>query len=155
MSRTTKQDQIDMLTADLLEANTTVHRLENRLEELHEQASDYRAQIGALTNEIDLLIHTPEFAADTEGAFDRGRNDGVRSLASTANNYMYAMAEETVAHMNRIVNKYTRELTAQLFLGSVLEEDVVKELPDTDFAKNLVAGLEKVDVLGYSHTDKQ
>lgn len=155
MSRLTKQYQIDSLTAELSEANITIRRLTNRIDELNEQASDYRERIDALTNEIDQLIHTPQFAADTEAAFNRGRNEGVRSLASTANNYMYAMAEETVIHMNKIVNKYTRELTYQLFQGIVLEEDVVSELPDTDFAKNLIAGLEKIDVVGSSHTETE
>jgi chromosome segregation ATPase len=148
----TKQDQINLLTAQLAEANVAITEQTYKIESLEEKIEARDKKIKELHKEIDGLIHTPEFAADTEAAFNRGRQEGVRSLASTANNYLFAMAEDTVSNMNRIVNKYTRELTSNLFLGTVLEEDVISDLPDTDFAKDLVAGLNKVDVVGFTHT---
>lgn len=147
MSRMTKQYQIDVLNGELSAANAEIARQIHMIEALEEKVEARNDTIKDLHNEIDRLIHTPEFAADTEAAFDRGRNEGVRSLASTANNYMYAMAEETVVHMNQLVNKYTRELTSQLFLGTVLPEELVRELPDTDFTKSLLDNLPKIDML--------
>jgi len=137
-------DQIEMLKLDIKNLKEKNSRLTNNNMRLQERLYQADISIEALYAENDALIHTPQFAVDTEGAFDRGRQDGIRSLSSTTNNYLYAMAEETIQAMNQIVNKYTRDLALTMFLGTVEPEELVNDLPETDFTAELLANALKM-----------
>jgi len=144
MPRLTKQDQIDSLTEQLAEANQDIIHKQYELNRLQEVINGYMEHISDLDNEIARLVHTPEFAADTESAFNRGRHDGIRSLTYKAQKDMLSLSNEIIDNMNELVNKYTRALTLDIFLGKVEPAQNAKKLPDTDFAKNLITDRYKI-----------
>jgi chromosome segregation ATPase len=143
MPKQTKSEQIDMLQTELKEAQAIIRTKTNRIDELHSQADDFMGIISDLNAEIAKLIHTPEFAADTESAFDRGRQDGVRSLVYSAQGKLVDMQKEIEVLVQSLVRKYSRDMSWDLFHGGYPSSEEVK-LPDTDFTRKLLDNAEKL-----------
>jgi hypothetical protein len=107
--------------------------------DLRTKLEESTKRVKQLYAENDELIHTPEFAADTQSAVDRGRQDGIRSLSQRAQKDMMSMLNDMYLEMEKIANKYTRDLTYDVFTGNVEAPQDAKTLPDTEFAQSLVA----------------
>jgi chromosome segregation ATPase len=143
MSKQTKSEQIEALTAEKAELNSTIYGLESRVKSLDFKLEAAEKTIQELYTEIDQLIHTPKFAADTEAAFDRGRQDGVRSLVYSAQDKLVDMQQEIEVLVQSLVRKYSRDMSWDLFQGNYPTSEDVK-LPETDFTHNLLANAEKL-----------
>lgn len=97
-------------------------------------------KIKSLTTEIDLIVHTPEFAADTESAYERGSAQAARSVAY--NNILYSLdiVTELRAKLDELEQKYRRDTAYDMFVGSQpsTENATSSDLPDTDFTAKLL-----------------
>jgi hypothetical protein len=128
-------DELKDTKWELEEARLGMARWQSEALTLRQKLSETEKKIRELYNENDALIHTPEFAADTKAAVDRGRQDGIRSLSQRAQNDMMNMLNDMYVQMEKIANKYTRELTYDVFTGNVEAPQDAKKLPDTEFAE--------------------
>lgn len=146
MPRVSKSDQIKDLINEISAAGSEISKLSYRLAQTEQSLERAESKIAELYAANDNLIHTPEFKADTEAAFDRGRQDGIRSLSGTAQNSLFLLADEVVSKLNELVNKYTRDLAMTKFTGILEQPETVKDLPDTDFTQNMLADIKKIDM---------
>lgn len=153
MSRQSKKELIEehnralaVWASDKFFYESKIQRLEDELEKAEQKIRDLYAA-------NDELIHTPEFAADTEAAFERGRQDGIRSVVSRANNDTVALGNALAVELNTLVNKFTRGLTYDMMFTRLEEESTVEELPDTDFTKNMLAKIDKINMKAGPHTE--
>ena len=109
-----------------------------KIASLEAQLATAKNDIQKLYAENEKLYHTPEFAADTKSAVDRGRQEGIRSMSQRAQNDMLAMLNDMYESMEKIAHQYTRDLTYDLFTGTFEEPQDAKTLPDTKFAQKVV-----------------
>ena len=143
----TKQElraEIESLKVENSELRMAEFSLKRQRENLESQLVEAEEKIKALLIENDTLTHTPEFAADTQAAFDRGKNDGVRSLAWRTQSDMVNFVNDMYVEMNNLLNKYTRGLSFEMFLGNVEEASGEVNLPDTDKVRDMIANRAKV-----------
>lgn len=129
---------IDELQQDLSETSKGQQRWRIEALDLRAKLEESQKRVKQLHVENDELIHTPEFAADTKSAIDRGRQEGVRSMSQRAQNDMMSMLNDMYAEMEKIAHKYTRDLTYDVFTANVEAPQSAKSLPDTEFANILV-----------------
>ena len=120
---------------------------EAALEKQRDKVSLLEQKVRDLHRETEQMYHTPEFAADTKSAVDRGRQEGVRSMSQRAQNDMLAMLNDMYVEMEKIAHKYTRDLTYDVFTDNLEEPQNAKSLPDTEFAEDMVKA-------AYSMVDK-
>lgn len=136
---------------DLLLAQSHILHLEARVDylvsqnnALQDKLRESQQDIKNLYAENDRLIHTPQFAVDTQVVLDRGRVEGVRSVSNKAQAEILNMLAEMQQQLESIAHRYTRNFAMDLFTGTVYEPEEVKALPDTDFASSLVENAEKI-----------
>jgi hypothetical protein len=143
MHARTKSEQIEILNQEINTLLSLISTKDSVIKRLEDQLEKAEIKIKSLYAENDVLTHTPEISADTTAAFERGRQDGVRSLSHKATSDMLSLGNDMYDAINDIIRKYTRDLTVASFLGTVEEAQVVSDLPDTDFAQDMLNTIQR------------
>lgn len=138
MKKSTMRTKLRYKDIAIDESRREIAQRDRKIERLEKEIAAAKNDIQRLYAENEKLYHTPEFAADTKSAVDRGRQEGIRSISQRAQNDMLAMLNDMYVEMERIAHKYTRDLTFDIFTDNVEPPQDAKSLPDTEFASKLV-----------------